>query len=170
MNLYNVMVYYKGEGSLNVYIPGLGETSIIYGRPLYLKNAGFKAIEALRQYRSMMVDIKIGASASGAFRIVDLAESHNPYQRQPIQEVKQAVSTNDINSILSSGTSGPIPVEKKEEKVDYKSFVLTSGSFEGKTLAEVDKLGKLKSVYNGFKSRNPEVKKAIEEYYKSLVE
>ena len=37
------------------------------------------------------------------------------------------------------------------------------------TLKEVDEMGKLKAVYNGFKSRNPEVKAAIEKYYESQV-
>lgn len=171
MNLYNVMVHYEGEGSTNIFIPGLGDTTITYGRPLYLKNASFNVIEALRQFRMMMVTIQINAKQEGAYRIVDLANTVNNtiIKTRPVEE---KVSEGDISAVLSSGTQGPIPTLeplKKEETTDYGSYVLPSGSYEGKTLAEVDKEGKLKAVYNGFKSRNPEVKEAIEKYYESQV-
>lgn len=174
MDLYNVMVYYEGEGSTNIFIPGVGDTTITYGRPLYLKNASFNVIEALRQFRMMMVTIKINAKQEGAFRIIDLTNTvnHNIMSRRPVEE-KVSVSESDISNVLSSGTQGPIPtlepLKTEEENIDYGSYVLPSGSYEGKTLAEVDKEGKLKSVYNGFKSRNPEVKEAIEKYYESQV-
>lgn len=170
MNLYNVMVTYDGEGETNIYIPGLGDTRIVNGRPLYLKNASFHVIEALRQFRRMQISIKIDAGQKGAFRIVDLGQFSKPVRKEvPVREEKTAVSDSDISSILKAGTSGPIPVEPKVEKVSYKDYKLPSGQFEGKTLEEVDKIGKLKSVYNGFKSRNPEVKEAIEKYYEELV-
>lgn len=71
MSLYNVMVYYNGEGYINLYIPGLGDTNIYNGKPLYLKNASFNVIEALRQYRTMSIKIEINAKQQGAYRIVD---------------------------------------------------------------------------------------------------
>lgn len=167
MNLYNVMVIYEGEGSTNIFIPGVGDTTITYGRPLYIKNASFNVIEALRQFRKMQVNIKINANQLGAFRVIDLGEV------TPVRKVLQSnlpkeenVTTSDINSILKSGSNGPITVEKKEQ-TNYGTFKLPSGSYEGMTLEEVDKLGKLKSVYNGFKSRNKEVKEAIDKYYAS---
>lgn len=171
MNLYNVMVYYEGEGSTNIFIPGVGDTSITNGRPLYLKNASFNVVEALRQFRMMMVTIKINAKQEGAFRIIDLLNTVNNtiINSRPREE---KITESDISNVLSSGTSGPIPtIEplKTEESIDYGKYVLPSGSYEGKTLEEVDKEGKLKAVYNGFKSRNPEVKEAIEKYYESQV-
>lgn len=167
MNLYNVMIYYKGEGSTNIYIPGLGDTNITYGRPIYLKNASFNVIEALRQFRTMQIDIKINVDGLGAFRTVDLSSNKEPIQRlKPVNEIN-TVSNDDIKSILSSASNGPIPVENKTQ--DYGSYILQSGQYEGKTLKEVDEMGKLKAVYNGFKSRNPEVKAAIEKYYESQV-
>ena len=90
------------------------------------------------------------------------------------EQKQNNVTQEDIASILSSASNGPIVVEPKEPEqepeIDYASYVLPSGSYEGKTLAEVDKEGKLKSVYSGFKSRNPEVKEAIEKYYASQVD
>lgn len=175
MNLYNVMVNYTGEGETNIYIPSIGDTRITNGRPLYLKNASFNVIEALRQFRTMGIVLNIGVTAKGAFKIIDFNELSykSRTNRVPVQEVKQAVSNEDISSILKAGASGPIPVEVKseqiKEEIDYAKFVLPSGSYEGKTLEEVDKEGKLKSVYNGFKSRNPQVKEAIEKYYESKV-
>lgn len=171
MNLYNVMVHYEGEGSTNIFIPGLGDTTITYGRPIYLKNASFNVIEALRQFRMMMVRIDIGAKQVGAYRIIDMSNTVNNtiVKTRPVEE---KVSESDISNVLSSGTQGPIPTLeplKTEETTDYGKYVLPSGSYEGKTLEEVDKEGKLKSVYNGFKSRNPEVKEAIEKYYESQV-
>lgn len=169
MNLYNIMVTYDGEGETNIYVPGIGDTHIVNGRPIYLKNAGFNVVEALRQFRNMKINIKIDANSKGAFKIIDL-DNTKPTQRMTPREEITSVSDTEISNILKAGTSGPIPVEpKKEEKVDYGSYKLPSGQFEGQTLTEVDKLGKLKSVYNGFKSRNPEVKEAIEKYYESLV-
>lgn len=167
MNLYNIMVRYLGEGSTNIYIPGLGDTYIVYGRPLYLKNASFRVVEALRQFRMMQIDIKINADGLGAFRTIDLSRN----TEKPIQMLKPAneistVSNDDIKSILSSASKGPIVIDSKNDAGDY---VLKSGQYEGMTLKEVDKLGKLKAVYNGFKSRNPEVKAAIEKYYESQV-
>lgn len=174
MNLYNVMVTYTGEGETNIYIPGVGDTRITNGRPIYLKGAGFNVIEALRQFRVMQIDLKIGVGQKGAFRIIDLEEITSPI-RKPISNVKkekEPLSNADLDSIFKAGTNGPIPVETKEVeevKVDYSEYKLPSGQYEGKTLAEVDKEGKLKSVYNGFKSRNPEVKEAIEKYYEAQV-
>lgn len=171
MNLYNVMVLFKGEGYITIFIPGLGDTTINFGKPIYLKNAPFKVIEALRQYRNLHIEFRINASQQGAVRVVDYNELQSPFQSRPVVQVKQeAVTEAELSSVKSAGTSGPIPVEKpKQETTDYGDYVLPSGSYEGKTLKEVDKEGKLKSVYNGFKSRNPEVKEAIEKYYESQI-
>ena len=174
MNLYNLMVLFKGEGYITIYIPGIGDTTINYGKPIYLKNAPFKVIEALRQCRNLHIEFRINASQTGAVRIIDFNELQSPFQARPIiQQKQEAVTQAEISSVRSAGTSGPIPVEevviseKDDSNIDYSKYTLPSGSFEGKTLAEVDKEGKLKAVYNGFKSRNPEVKLAIEKYYES---
>lgn len=171
MNLYNVMINYKGEGSTNIYIPGLGDTNIVYGRPIYLKNASFNVIEALRQFRVMKIDIQINAKQDGAFRIIDLEVNKTPYAKlkETHQLVKEEVTESDIASVFKAGTSGPIPTPEKPKTTDFGSYVLPSGSYEGKTLAEVDKMGKLKAVYNGYKNRNKEIKEAIEKYYGSQV-
>ena len=169
MNLYNVMVNYDGEGSTNIFIPSVGDTIITHGRPIYIKNASFNVIEALRQFRVMQISIQINAKQEGAFRIIDLG-TKTPYDklREIKPSIKEEVTESDIASVLKSGTNGPIPVpEKPKVEKDFGSYVLKSGSFAGKTLAEVDKLGKLKAVYNGYKTRNKEVKEAIEKYYES---
>lgn len=172
MNLYNVMVSYDGEGSTNIYIPGLGDTNIIHGRPIYLKNASFNVIEALRQFRKMQINIQIGAKGLGAFRTIDLQASTKQAVRQltPAKEIDN-VSESDIKNILSAASNGPIVIEDtkplKQETKNWSEYKLPSGQYEGKTLAEVDAMGKLKSVYSGFKSRNPEVKEAVEKYYES---
>ena len=173
MDLYNVMVYYNGEGSTNIFVPGVGDTSITNGRPIYFKNASFNVIEALRQFRKMGIDLKINANQLGAFRIIDLAGVTHIKQLRPVEQVVETgVTQSDITNVLSSGSSGPIPtipVEKPKNTVDYSSFVIKSGKFEGQTLAEVDKQGKLKAVYNGFKNKNPEIKEAIEKYYETKI-
>ena len=172
MNLYNVMVSYDGEGSTNIYIPGLGDTNIVHGRPIYLKNASFNVIEALRQFRKMHINIQIGAKGLGAFRTIDLQANTKQAVRQltPAKDIDN-VSEADIKSILSSASNGPIVIEdqkpKAEPTVDYGDYKIPSGQYEGKTLKEVDSMGKLKYVYSGFKSRNPEVKDAIDKYYES---
>lgn len=168
MDLQNVMVFYEGEGSTNIYIPGNGDTQITRGKPIYIKNANFNVIEALRTFRKMKINIKIGASSLGAFRTIDLGAQ--PAVVRPQVQPRQEVVTNaDISSVLSAGTKGPITVEPKKETVDLGSYVLPSGKFAGKTLKEVDKEGKLKAVYNGYKKRNPEIKEAIEKYYNSQI-
>ena len=116
-----------------------------------------------------MIDFKIGAKQDGAYRVIDFAELDAPVMVHRPAVQKETVSNADISSILSAGQSGPIILESTEKKNDYSQYKLPSGSFEGKTLAEVDKEGKLKAVYNGFKTRNLEVKEAIEKYYESLV-
>lgn len=170
MDLYNVMVYYKGEGSTNIYLPCAGDTNIISGRPLYLRNCTYSVIEALRQFRDMMIDFKIGAKQDGAYRIIDFEDLDIPIRspKNKVSSKKEAVSESEISSIISSGQSGPIAIEQSST-INYSEYKLPSGQFEGKTLAEVDKEGKLKAVYNGFKSRNPEVKEAIEKYYDSII-
>ena len=166
MDLYNVMVFYEGEGSTNIYIPGNGDTQITNGRPIYVKNANFNVIEALRSFRKMDINIKIGVGPVGAFRTIDLGVQ--PQVVRPVQQVKEQVTNADISSILSSATNGPIVIDKPKTE-DYGSYVLPSGKFAGKTLKEVDKEGKLKAVYNGYKTRSPEIKQAIEKYYDSQI-
>lgn len=170
MDLYNVMVFYEGEGSTNIYIPGNGDTTITYGRPVYVKNANFNVIEALRSFRKMQISIKIGVSSVGAYRTIDLGTQPHFVKSVPIKE-KEQVTNADISSILGSATNGPIVIDNKEEDktTDYGSYVLPSGKFAGKTLAEIDKEGKLKAVYNGYKTRNKEIKEAIEKYYNSQI-
>lgn len=169
MDLQNVMVFYEGEGSTNIYIPGNGDTQITNGKPIYVKNANFNVIEALRTFRKMKINIKIGASSLGAFRTIDLAANAQVIRPQPVQPKQEVVTNADISSVLSAGTKGPIVVEPKKEANDFGSYILPSGKFAGKTLKEVDKEGKLQAVYNGYKKRNPEIKEAIEKYYNSQI-
>jgi len=118
-----------------------------------------------------MVRIDIGAKQLGAYRIVDLSNTVSVQVRRSMP-TEEKVTESDISNVYSSASNGPIPeLEplRSTEETDFGSYVLPSGQYEGKTLAEVDKLGKLKSVYNGFKTRNPEVKEAIEKYYDSQV-
>lgn len=168
MNLYNVMVFYEGEGSTNIYIPGNGDTTITNGKPIYIKNATMNVIEALRTFRKMKINIQIGAKATHAFRTIDLGAQPTVVRPQQVQVTKEQVTNADITSILSAATSGPIVVDKPKT-VDYGSYVLPSGKFAGKTLKEVDKEGKLKAVYSGYKKRSPEIKEAIEKYYGSQI-
>ena len=174
MNLYNIMVYYKGEGTTNIFIPGIGDTVVSEGRPIYLKNANFNVLEAIRSFRNMGIDIKINVDSLGAFRTIDLGESRNPVNVIKESRPVEKVDADDIQNVLKSGSKGPIildeePIKESLNTVNYDSFVLPSGKFEGKTLLEVDKMGKLKSVYNGFKNRNQEVKEAIEKYYENHI-
>lgn len=174
MKLYNIMIYYKGEGSTNIYIPELGDTVITEGRPIYLKNASFNVLEAIRSFRNMGIDIKLNVGSLGAFRTVDLGESRNPVNVIKESRPTEKVDAYDIQNVLKSGSKGPIildeePIKESLNNIDYDSYVLPGGKFEGKTLLEVDKMGKLKSVYNGFKNRNPEVKEAIEKYYENHI-
>lgn len=173
MNLYNIMVYYNGEGTTNIFIPGVGDTVIGNGRPIYLKNASFNVLEAIRTFRSMGIDLKINVDSLGAFRTIDLQESRNPVNVLKETRPVEKVDADDIQSVLKAGSQGPIvlddSVKESVSTVDYDTYVLPSGKYEGKTLAEVDKEGKLKSVYNGFKTRNPEVKEAIEKYYENHI-
>ena len=169
MNTYNVMINYEGDGSTNIFIPQVGDTVVTNGRQLYIKNAPFNVIEALRQYREMMISIQLNAKQKGAFRVIDFSEIQ-PIKRLINERPEVTHEVPDISSVLSSGQNGPIPTIEPIKEQDYGAYVLKSGSYEGKSLREVDELGKLKQVYNGFKSRNPEVKEAIEKYYQSQVE
>ena len=172
MSLYNVMVYYEGEGSTNIFIPGVGDTGITHGRPLYIKNASFNVIEALRQFRTMQINIKINADQLGAFRVIDLNDV------KPVNAILQnnlpreeKVSDLDISAVLKSGASGPIIIDTPKPAdpvVDYGSYILPSGRNKGKTLKKVDAEGKLKAVYNAIKDRNKEVADMIEKYYDSV--
>jgi hypothetical protein len=165
------MVYYMGEGSTNIFIPKIGDTTITNGRPIYLKNASFNVIEALRTFRSMQIDLKINAKQDGAFRIIDFTEVNDSLKQIAKQNTvaKEQVSQEEIDSILKSGSTGPIVLESSKSDSSLGDYKLPSGQYEGKTLSEMDKAGKLKAIYSGFKSRNPEVKEAIEKYYNSVI-
>lgn len=123
-NKYNVLVTYRGDGTFKFKVKRIGEVSISSTKPIYIYNADTDIISDLRQLKRLLVDLSIGAKPNGAYRTYNIEE---PTTLEKIQANKKNVvsqytmSNNDISSILSNGTSGPIeeptaPVEAEKEE------------------------------------------------------
>lgn len=117
---YNVLINYKGEGEFKFAIRRIGEVSITRDKPVYIYNADVETINNLRQLRRMLIEITIGTKPDGAFKVLNLEDykkdlTHTSNQRFPFVEKAEAVSNNEVKSILSSGSSGPIEIE--EDKI-----------------------------------------------------
>lgn len=117
---YNVLINYKGEGEFKFIIKKVGEVSITRDKSVYLYNADVETINNLRQLRRMLIEITIGAKPAGAYKILNLEDyekdvtvtRNSKFMRSNPTET---VSNNEVKSILSSGSNGPIEIE--EDKV-----------------------------------------------------
>lgn len=195
MKTYSLMVFYDGFGSVDLYLPRKGNVKLFDNKPLFIKNAAIDVVEALREYRPLKVRFKITNKVDGAFKVIDYA-SISPVQglRSQMQIVSspEPLSNGDISNILKKGSNGPIsengnssisqsttPVsisqqgetgENNNDNINYADYIVTTGRYEGKTLKEIDEMGKLKAIYNGVKLK-PEhpTKIAIENYYKQKI-
>ncbi len=123
---YNVLINYLGEGDFKFIIKKIGEVTITRFKPIYLYNADVDTINSLRQLRRMLIEITIGAKPEGAFKVYNL-DNYNreiDYLKDPrlVADKRgfEAVTDNEVKSILSSGTNGPI-VEEKPVVVEKKT-------------------------------------------------
>lgn len=118
---YNVLINYKGEGEFKFIIKKVGEVSITRDKSVYLYNADVETINNLRQLRRMLIEITIGAKPAGAYKVLNLEDyEKNVTVTKNSSFFKgnssvEAVSNNEVKSILSSGSNGPIEIE--EDKV-----------------------------------------------------
>lgn len=113
-NKYNVMITYQGAGTFKFSIRKIGEVEIEKGRPVYIYNADVDTINNLRALRRMLIDIKIGAKPTGAFRIFNMDDYVSAKTAQVRDRVgnnykAEPISNAEISSILKSGNS---PVEE----------------------------------------------------------
>lgn len=124
---YNVLINYLGDGEFKFTIKKIGEIGITKDRPVYIYNADIETINNLRTLRRMLIEITIGGKPAGAYKIYNLDDYNKEkdmlYDRRIIVDRRGTgvVSNNEINSILSSGTNGPIvedvaPVKTEEVK------------------------------------------------------
>lgn len=112
-NKYNVMITYQGAGIFKFSVRKIGEIEIEKGKPVYIYNADVDTINNLRALRRMLIEIKIGAKPTGAFRIFNMEDyesSKNVQIRDHIDTNYKAepISNAEISSILKSGNN---PVE-----------------------------------------------------------
>lgn len=118
---YNVLINYKGEGEFKFIVKKIGEVSITKDKPVYIYNADVDMINNLRQLRRMLIEITIGAKPTGAFKILNTEdyEKKVTFVKANIPNLDrrgtEAVSNNEVKSILSSGSNGPIEIE--EDKI-----------------------------------------------------
>lgn len=129
---YNVFVSYRGDNEFKFTIKKIGEVSISRTKPIFIYNADIDVVNNLRTLKRMLIDIIIGAKPTGAYKIYDLDTINKEKERLMDSRVVadrrgyEAVSNNEVKSILSSGTSGPIideevkPVITEEPKKEEK--------------------------------------------------
>ena len=194
MDSYNAMIYFTGEGYINVFLPKVGETVIYAGRPVYLKNMSFDVLNSIRSLRPLRIDLKITNSSKGAYQTIDFSSYTNlkeQIKNTVISQPKLApVSDEELSSIFSKGTKGPIPLDEGKltttdgpaitidmsdkpiegpvniYTVNPGDYIVDSGTHFGKTIQQVFEEGKLDAVYK--RTKNQKLKTAIEEYYKFL--
>ena len=130
-NKYNVLINYLGEGEFKFIVKKIGEVSITRHRPVYIYNADVDTINNLRTLRRLLIEITIGAKPSGAYKIYNLDEINREKDRLFDNRVSadrrgyESVSNNEVKSILSSGTNGPIMEETVEVKEPVKEEIKT---------------------------------------------
>lgn len=191
MDSYNAMIYFTGEGYINVFLPKVGETVIYAGRPIYLKNMSFDVLNSIRSLRPLRIDLKITNSSKGAYQTIDFSSYTNLKEQIKNTVTSQPklapVSNEELSSIFSKGTKGPIPLEEcksnttdntellkdtsnkpnqEQNTVNPGYYIVDSGTHFGKTIQQVFEEGKLDAVYK--RTKNQKLKTAIEEYYKFL--
>lgn len=119
-NKYNVLVNYLGDNEFKFIINRIGEVSISRNRPIYIYNADVDTINNLRVLRRLLVEIKIGAKPDGAYKVYNLDDYNREKARLNDTRVEydrrgfDTISNNEVNSILSSGTNGPIQIEETQ--------------------------------------------------------
>ena len=141
---YNVLVRYLGDGEFKFTIKKLGEVSISKSKPVYIYNADVETINDLRTLRKMLIEITIGAKPTGAFKVYNFDEINKKEERLRDTRIvadrrgTESLDNNDIKSILSSGSNGPIieevstPVEKKAEEKPKTTRKTTKKSTKSK--------------------------------------
>lgn len=122
---YNVLVNYLGDNEFKFIVKKIGEVSISKSKPVYIYNADVETINNLRTLRRMLVEIKIGAKPTGAYKVYNMDDFDKQHDRLLDSRIVQdrrgyieTVSNNEISSILSSGTNGPIIEEPETPVVD----------------------------------------------------
>lgn len=128
---YNVLINYLGDNEFKFVVKKIGEVSITKTKPVYIYNADVETINHLRTLRRMLIEIVIGGKPTGAYKIYNMDD----YNRENTllndarfvsdrRGINTAVSSNEISSILSSGSNGPIiddePKVTKTTKVETK--------------------------------------------------
>lgn len=119
---YNVLINYLGENTFKFVLKKVGEISISKDKPVYVYGADIETINHLRTLRRMLIEIKIGAKPEGAYKIYNMENIDREKERLKDTRVEydrrgyETVSSNDIKSILSSGTNGPIEIEATKIK------------------------------------------------------
>lgn len=129
---YNVLVNYLGDGEFKFQVRKIGEVSITKDKPVYLYNADVETINNLRVLKRMLIEIVIGAKPNGAYKVYNLDDYNREqalYNNKNViadRRGVETVSNNDIKSILSSGSNGPIldeepkiiPIVEETKKVE----------------------------------------------------
>jgi len=119
---YNVLINYKGEGEFKFTVKKVGEVSITKDKPVFLYNADVDTIDNLRQLRRMLIEIAIGAKPNGAYKILDLDDYNreasllNDKRYVIDRRGTEAISNNEVKSILSSGSNGPIELDEPKKE------------------------------------------------------
>ena len=127
-NKYNVLIKYSGDSEFKFVIKKIGEVSITKTRPVYIYNADVDTINNLRALRRMLIEITIGAKPTGAYKIYNMDDFNKSQDALKDARIvadrrgfNEAVSNNEVKSILSSGTNGPIEIDepiKKDTKTE----------------------------------------------------
>ena len=138
---YNVLINYLGDGDFKFTVKKIGEVVISKTRPVYIYNADVDVINSLRTLRRMLIEIVIGAKPTGAYKIYNMEDYDKPrdflndYRVVMDRRGYEVVTNNDIKSILSSGSNGPIEIEGN--KVESVSGVDKEEEITGEVVDEV---------------------------------
>lgn len=168
MEKHNMLVTFQGYGSFEVVMPRYGNLRLEQGKVYYIVNAGVEVLEFLRSLYPMFVRVNVDPTK------VDKADAIIDYDKLRAKTKVEANEKVNLSAEIAQPvvTSGLLQVEGEvippegtltvtETVNDPAKFVWRKGKNKGKTVAELDKLGKLTAV---LRTATDEEKAVIEAY------
>lgn len=168
MEKYEILVTFQGFGSFEVVLPLYGSLRLEQGKSYYIVNAYSDVIEFLRTLYQCFVRININPSKVEKVDLVIDYDKLRSRSNRTVEANKNINLADNIVQPVSSESEEAEAVESEDSESD-KSFdpakyVWTKGKNKGRTVEELDKLGKLPAV---LRTATDEEKEVIEAYRNS---
>ena len=136
-NLYNVKIFFKGEGGFTFTLPGYGELTVYNGKDVYIKGLSVSGVELLRQLRPLLLEHTLNAKADGCYKVIDLTSGNNSsldmFLQANVKSEPAVKSVADLKSDLIK-TTGPI-IEEEPVVVESNAIIPND---ESKNLKDSD--------------------------------